>query len=146
LILNLKKNLDSYLLHTLTVRETLLYTAELRLPASMLQSRRLEIVDDVIGQLGLINVRNSKVGDESNRGVSGGEYRRLSIGIELVTTPSVIILDEPTSGLSAADAFTCLRVLKRLASNGHVVVLSIHQPRSNIYALFDLLLLMRKGR
>jgi ABC-type lipoprotein export system ATPase subunit len=87
---------DSYLLHTLTVRETLLYTAELRLPASMLQSRRLEIVDDVIEQLGLINVRNSKVGDESNRGVSGGEYRRLSIGIELVTTPSVLILDEPT--------------------------------------------------
>jgi ABC-type lipoprotein export system ATPase subunit len=110
---------DSYLLHTLTVRETLLYTAKLRLPDAMALVRRGEIVDDVIEQLGLTKVQHSKVGDESNRGVSGGEYRRLSIGIELVTSPSILILDEPTSGLSAADAFTCLRVLKvKMGSTG----------------------------
>jgi hypothetical protein len=119
---------------------------KLRLPASMLPSRGLGIVDDVIiKQIGSNNVRDLKVGDESNRGVSGGVYHRLSIDIELVTTPSVHILDEPTSGLSAAEAFTCLRVLTRLNSNGHVVVFSIYQPHSNIYPLFDLLLLMRHG-
>jgi ATP-binding cassette subfamily G (WHITE) protein 2 len=136
---------DTYLLHTLTVRETLMYSAQLRLPSSLKPHVREEVVDDVIEQLGLLKVAHSKVGDDMNRGVSGGEFRRLGIATELVTSPSLLILDEPTSGLSAADAFTCIRVLRKLATNGHTVIFSIHQPRSNIFSLFDTLLLMRNG-
>jgi ABC-type multidrug transport system ATPase subunit len=136
---------DSHCIETLTVRETLMFTAELRLPSSFTHTQRDEICGDIEAQLGLQKVSGSRVGDELNRGISGGEMKRLSIGVELVTGPSLLILDEATSGLSAADAFSVVRLLRKLASNGHAVVMSIHQPRSNIFQLFDLLLLMRRG-
>ncbi len=137
---------DAHCIETLTVRETLMFTAELRLPSSFTQVQRSDICDDIEAQLGLQKVSGSRVGDDMNRGISGGEMKRVSIGVELVTGPSLLILDEATSGLSAADAFSVVRLLRKLAVNGHAVVMSIHQPRSNIFQLFDVLLLMRQGQ
>jgi hypothetical protein len=78
-------------------------------------------------------------------GVSGGERKRLCIAIELIRQPSLILLDEPTSGLSAADALSVVEVLHNLTNSGCTVITSLHQPRSSIFQLFDLLMLMRAG-
>lgn len=87
----------------LTVRETLEYAALLRLPSSMTREQKWNRVDQVIRELGLAKCENTRIGSPDVRGISGGERKRVSIGIELVTQPRLIFLDEPTSGL---DAFT----------------------------------------
>lgn len=85
----------------LTVNEALLFAARLRLPEYVTDAEKRQRVDDVIEQLGLSHVRDSRIGGRSSlaRGISGGEMRRVSIGLELVSSPDVLILDEPTSGL-----------------------------------------------
>lgn len=83
---------------TLTVREALLFGARLRLPEGVPDAEKQAHVDDVIERLGLEKVRNARIGGVDKRGVSGGEMRRVSIGLELVAKPDVLILDEPTSG------------------------------------------------
>lgn len=79
------------------MRETLLFAARLRLPDSIPESMKAERVFEVIQQLGLVDVADVRIGDGEKRGVSGGERRRVSIGVELVAAPDVLILDEPTS-------------------------------------------------
>jgi ABC-type multidrug transport system ATPase subunit len=85
----------------LTVFENLLYSARLRLPSSVSLAEKTKIVERIIQQLGLQNCKDTRIGDAENRGISGGERKRVSIGIELVTDPKVIFLDEPSSGLDA---------------------------------------------
>lgn len=117
---------------TLTVYEAVLFAARLRLPESIPLSEQLARVDDVIEKLGLTGVRNVRIGDGEKRGISGGEMRRVSIGLELVARPDVLILDEPTSGLDSVSASKVARVLHGLAhdeENPTVVIASIHQPR-----------------
>ncbi|GFH27855.1 ABC transporter domain-containing protein, partial [Haematococcus lacustris] len=84
-------------------------------------------------------VRHTRVGDKKVRGLSGGERKRLSLGCELIGSPSLIFLDEPTSGLDAAAAqkASVMATLHQLAAAGHTVVASIHQPRSSIWSMFD---------
>ncbi len=107
------------LLPTLTVRETLTYAASLRLPASTSRSERAQLVDDIIRELGLKDCSNTYVGDGVRRkGCSGGELRRVSLGIQLLGNPSVLFLDEPTTGLDATSAFHLLKTLKSLAQKG----------------------------
>ncbi|CEQ39426.1 SPOSA6832_00937 [Sporobolomyces salmonicolor] len=134
-----------YLLPYLTVRETLTFAAALRLPRSVSAEQRSAIVEQVIVELGLADAADVIVGGLFRKGISGGERRRLSIGCVLVTLPSVLVLDEPTSGLDSFTAFHLLGTLSRLAKRGRVVVLSIHQPRSDAYALFDKVTLLSQG-
>jgi ABC-type multidrug transport system ATPase subunit len=139
---------EDTLLPTLTVHETIVDSARLRLPKDMSIASKLQRVEEVEKQLGIFHIRNQMIGSEegNGRGISGGEKRRVGIACELVTSPSILFLDEPTSGLDAYNAFNVVECLVNLAKNyNRTVVLTIHQPRSNIVALFDQLVLLAKG-
>lgn len=136
---------DDQLLPNLTVKETLLFIAKLRLPKTFSDSQREKRVENVIAELRLRQCANTRVGNEYIRGVSGGERRRVSIGVQLLWNPGILILDEPTSGLDSFTAHNLVITLSRLARGNRLVLLSIHQPRSDIFQLFDLVLLMTSG-
>lgn len=133
------------LLPTLTVRETLRYSADLRLPSSTRAEGRERIVEEVIRELGLKECAETRIGDSQHRGCSGGEKRRVSIGVQLLANPSVLFLDEPTTGLDATSAFQLVRTLKNLAQKGRTIITTIHQPRSEIWNLFDNLVVLTRG-
>ncbi|MBN3320188.1 ABCG8 protein, partial [Atractosteus spatula] len=136
---------DDRLLPHLTVRETLAFVAKLRLPAHFSQRQRDQRVDDVIAELRLRQCAHTRVGNEYVRGVSGGERRRVSIGVQLLWNPGILILDEPTSGLDSFTAHNLVMTLSRLARGNRLVLLSVHQPRSDIFQLFDLVVLLSSG-
>ncbi|OIV96999.1 hypothetical protein TanjilG_25824 [Lupinus angustifolius] len=128
----------------LTVEETIMFSAKLRLnlPREQICLR----VKSVIQELGLSHVARSRVGDERVRGVSGGEKRRISIGVEVIHDPKVLILDEPTSGLDSASALQMIDTLKVMSdSRGRTIILSIHQPGFKIVKLFNSMLLLVNG-
>eukprot|EP00158_Paraphelidium_tribonemae_P006273 Partr_v1_DN27758_c0_g1_i1_m67628 putative ATP-binding cassette, sub-family G (WHITE), member len=127
----------------LTVRETLEFICQLRFKYS--NSEMKDRVRSVIEELGLVNCANTRVGGRSFRGISGGERKRLSIGIELLANPSVLFLDEPTTGLDSTTALNIVQTLKTLALKNRTVVFTIHQPQTSIYRLFDKVLLMGRG-
>lgn len=133
------------LIPSLTVRETLRYAADLRLPAPATKGERREIVERVILELGLKECAETRIGNSAHKGCSGGEKRRTSIGVQMLANPSVLFLDEPTTGLDAHSAYQVVRTLKRLAENGRTVVVSIHGPRSEIWGLFDRVILLARG-
>ncbi|XP_064419148.1 broad substrate specificity ATP-binding cassette transporter ABCG2 [Latimeria chalumnae] len=137
---------DDVVMGTLTVKENLLFSAALRLPNSISFMDKEERVNHIIEELRLTKVINSKVGTEFIRGVSGGERRRTSIGMELITDPPVLFLDEPTTGLDASTANTVLTLLKQLSNRGRTIIFSIHQPRYSIFKLFDSLTLLANGK
>jgi ABC-type multidrug transport system ATPase subunit len=140
---------EDTLLPTLTVHETIMDSALLRLPKDMSLAAKEQKVEDVEKQLGIYHIRHQTIGSEdtNGRGISGGEKRRVGIACELVTSPSILFLDEPTSGLDAFNAFNVVESLVNLVkSYNRTVVFTIHQPRSNIVALFDQLILLAKGR
>uniref|UniRef100_A0ACD5XRT2 Uncharacterized protein n=1 Tax=Avena sativa TaxID=4498 RepID=A0ACD5XRT2_AVESA len=137
---------DDLLYPMLTVRETLLFAAEFRLPRALSPARKRERVDALIGQLGLTNAADTVIGDEGHRGVSGGERRRVSIGTDIIHDPILLFLDEPTSGLDSASAFMVVQVLRDIARSGSVVVMTIHQPSARILAILGRLLLLSRGR
>lgn len=139
---------DDTMLPTLTVHETILDSAMLRLPKEMSRASKEQRVEDVEKQLGIHHIRHQTIGsEESGRSISGGEKRRVAIACELVTSPSILFLDEPTSGLDAFNAFNVVECLVNLVKNyNRTVIFTIHQPRSNIVALFDQLILLAKGR
>nr|KAG5692502.1 hypothetical protein BaRGS_018707 [Batillaria attramentaria] len=135
---------DDRLMATLTVRETLMFVAQLKLPRTFSTEEitarvsSLVLVDSVIAELGLVDAADTRVGSAEIRGVSGGERRRVSIGL--------LFLDEPTSGLDSFTASHLVTTLSDLAKNRRTILMSIHQPRSNIFELFDLVLLLSGGR
>ncbi|KAK3711683.1 FAD-dependent urate hydroxylase [Vermiconidia calcicola] len=140
---------EDTMLPTLTVHETILDSALLRLPKDMSRMSKEQKVEDVERQLGIFHIRHQIIGSEegSGRGISGGEKRRVGIACELVTSPSILFLDEPTSGLDAYNAFNVVECLVTLVKTyNRTVVFTIHQPRSNIVALFDQLMLLAEGR
>ncbi|KAK0281695.1 FAD-dependent urate hydroxylase [Friedmanniomyces endolithicus] len=140
---------EDTMLPTLTVHETILDSALLRLPKEMSVTSKVQKVEDVERQLGIYHIRHQVIGSEegSGRGISGGEKRRVGIACELVTSPSILFLDEPTSGLDAYNAFNVVECLVTLVKTyNRTVVFTIHQPRSNIVALFDQLILLAQGR
>ncbi|KAJ3412648.1 hypothetical protein HDV05_000398 [Chytridiales sp. JEL 0842] len=133
----------------LTVKETLTYAARLRLPSSIPESDKAERVQSVIAELGLTNCQNTRIGDSEVRGISGGEKKRVSIGIELVTNPKILFLDEPTSGLDAFTAVNIVSTISNVAKNPQkktTVIMTIHQPRTDILQLCDKILLLAGGR
>ncbi|XP_008991251.1 broad substrate specificity ATP-binding cassette transporter ABCG2 isoform X2 [Callithrix jacchus] len=137
---------DDVVMGTLTVRENLQFSAALRLPTTMTNHEKNERINRVIQELGLDKVADSKVGTQFIRGVSGGERKRTSIGMELITDPSILFLDEPTTGLDSSTANAVLLLLKRMSKQGRTIIFSIHQPRYSIFKLFDSLTLLASGR
>ncbi|KZP09735.1 hypothetical protein FIBSPDRAFT_911906 [Athelia psychrophila] len=147
------KNVSGYvdqedtLMSTLTVYETVLYSALLRLPREMSFEAKKFRTLETMQELGILGIKDSRIGDSGKRSISGGEKRRVSIACELVTSPSILFLDEPTSGLDAYNAFNVVECLSALARNyNRTVIFTIHQPRSNIVALFDQLVLLARGK
>ncbi|KAL0143366.1 hypothetical protein V8B55DRAFT_1476875 [Mucor lusitanicus] len=137
---------EDTMIPTLTVYETILYSALLRLPRSMSTAAKKFRVMEVMQELNIDSIKDSKIGQPGSRSISGGERRRVSIACELVTSPSILFLDEPTSGLDAYNAFNVVESLVSLAQNyKRTIVFTIHQPRSNIVTLFDHLVLLAKG-
>ncbi|KAK1271603.1 ABC transporter G family member 20 [Acorus gramineus] len=137
---------DDLLFPMLTVEETLLFSAEFRLPRSLSSSKKKARVQTLIDQLGLRSAAKTIIGDEGHRGVSGGERRRVSIGIDIVHDPIILFLDEPTSGLDSTSAFMVVKVLQRIAKSGSIVVMSVHQPSYRILSLLDRLIFLSRGQ
>jgi ATP-binding cassette subfamily G (WHITE) protein 2 len=137
---------DDLLFGNLTVEETLMYSAKLRLPADVTKEERKARVEDAMERLGLLHCRNTIIGDELKRGVSGGERKRVCVAVELLMRPNVLMLDEPTSGLDSASALSLCQTLKDLAESGScTVICTIHQPQTKIFNLFDDLIILNKG-
>uniref|UniRef100_A0A6M2ELR9 ABC transporter domain-containing protein n=1 Tax=Populus davidiana TaxID=266767 RepID=A0A6M2ELR9_9ROSI len=136
---------EDFLFGTLTVKETLTYSAHLRLPSTTTKDEINSVIENTIMKMGLQDCADNKVGNWHLRGLSGGEKRRLSIGLEILTQPYVLFLDEPTSGLDSASALFVIQALKNIALDGRIVVCSIHQPSSYIFDLFDDLCLLSSG-
>nr|XP_010943389.1 ABC transporter G family member 14 isoform X1 [Elaeis guineensis] len=129
---------DDVLYPHLTVAETLVFTALLRLPRSLDRAEKVRQAHQVMAELGLTRVADTMIGGRLVRGVSGGERRRVSIGQEMLINPSLLLLDEPTSGLDSTTAARIVTTLKRLATErGRTVVTTIHQPSSRLYHMFD---------
>ncbi|XP_059282783.1 ABC transporter G family member 10-like [Lycium ferocissimum] len=135
---------DEALFPLLTVEETLMYSARFRLHEG--NNKAKDRVSKLLNELGLDHVGSMKVGSESSRTISGGEKRRVAIGVELVHDPAVVLLDEPTSGLDSASAFHLMHLLKSMAKNqGKTIILTIHQPGFRILELFDKAVLLSNG-
>ncbi|XP_057952312.1 ABC transporter G family member 10 [Malania oleifera] len=135
---------DDALFPLLTVEETLTYSALLRLPGGRKEAtKRVRVL---MKELGLDHVASSRIGGGSNRGISGGERRRVSIGVDLVHDPDVILIDEPTSGLDSASAVHIVSLLKTMVVNqSKTIVLTIHQPGFRILEQFDQIVLLSNG-
>lgn len=136
---------DDLLYPMLTVEETLMYAAEFRLPRMVPKAKKKTRVEALIDQLGLRRAMNTVIGDEAHRGVSGGERRRVSIGMDIIHDPILLFLDEPTSGLDSTSAFMVIKVLQGIARSGSIVMMSLHQPSYRILDLLDRLLLLSRG-
>ncbi|KAJ7234181.1 hypothetical protein B0H12DRAFT_1143058 [Mycena haematopus] len=138
---------EDTLMSTLTVYETVLYSALLRLPRDMSLAAKKFRTLETMNELGILGIKDSRIGASGHRSISGGEKRRVSIACELVTSPSILFLDEPTSGLDSYNAFNVVECLVSLARDyNRTVIFTIHQPRSNIVALFDQLILLAAGK
>jgi len=134
-------------MHTdLKVREVLFYQAHLRLPEAWPLSKKVEIVAYVIKLLGLEDVVDSIIGNPEVRGISGGQRKRVNIGMELVADPTFLALDEPTSGLDSTSSLKVVAALRAVAVDQQLTVVAvIHQPRYEIFSQFDELLLLGRG-
>eukprot|EP00960_Hanusia_phi_P009191 265512-Hanusia_phi.AAC.1 len=123
------------------------YAADLLIPHSQCskQERRAR-AENVIHVLGLDSCSNTIVGDVFRKGLSGGQLRRLSIAVELVRNPSILLLDEPTSGLDSAAAENIMKHLSYLTKLGTTIVCTIHQPPSEVWASFDKFCLLSEGK
>nr|GMC89036.1 putative white-brown complex homolog protein 30 [Ipomoea batatas] len=129
----------------LTVEENLRFNARCRLAADLPKADKVLIIERVIESLGLQGVRDSLVGTVEMRGISGGQKKRVNVGMEMVMEPSLLILDEPTSGLDSASSNLLLKALRREALEGVNICMVLHQPSYTLYKMFDDLVLLAKG-
>lgn len=137
---------DDIMLKELTVRDILMHSAQMRLPADMSFCDKRYKVLETAAFLGLNNVFDSVIGDENKRGISGGQRKRVNIGMELVTEPSIIILDEPTSGLDSSTATDICKLLRSISRRKKITVMAIiHSPPPMSFNQFDDLILLGKN-
>lgn len=129
----------------LTVEENLWFSARYRLPVDMPKSEKVLVVERIIDALGLGHIRNSKVGTVEKRGISGGQRKRVNVGLEMVLEPSLLILDEPTSGLDSTSSQLVLKALRREAFVGVNVGVVLHQPSYGLFRMFDDVMFLAKG-
>eukprot|EP01122_Echinamoeba_exundans_P006337 TRINITY_DN1758_c0_g1_i1.p1 TRINITY_DN1758_c0_g1~~TRINITY_DN1758_c0_g1_i1.p1 ORF type:complete len:838 (-),score=94.63 TRINITY_DN1758_c0_g1_i1:2209-4722(-) len=137
---------DDIFFSFLTVKQTLEYQAQLRLPASMSTAEKKSRANAMIGSMNLRKATNTIIGGPFKRGVSGGERKRVNIGNQLLAGASTILLDEPTSGLDTSTAYNIVRILKDAANNGYAVACSIHQPSAQMFEMFDMLMFLVDGQ
>ncbi|XP_017837715.1 ATP-binding cassette sub-family G member 4 isoform X1 [Drosophila busckii] len=128
------------MLSLLTVEETLRVSATLKLPSDTSSEAKQKILEDILDVLSLHSCRQTLVRD-----ISGGEHKRLSIGIELITNPPIMFFDEPTSGLDSVASYQVMCYLQKLAHDGRIVVCVVHQPSSRLMQLFDDILVLAHG-
>ncbi|KAK6115042.1 hypothetical protein DH2020_007311 [Rehmannia glutinosa] len=136
---------DDIVFPHLTVKETLTYSALLRLPNTLSIEQKKERAMNVISELGLERCQNTMIGGTFVRGVSGGERKRVCIGNEILLNPSLLFLDEPTSGLDSTTALRIIQMLRIISQAGKTVVTTIHQPSSRLFSKFDKLILLGNG-
>ncbi|KAJ8543957.1 hypothetical protein K7X08_025575 [Anisodus acutangulus] len=129
----------------LTVEENLWFSARCRLASDLPKPEKVLVVERVIESLGLQPVRDSLVGTVEKRGISGGQRKRVNVGLEMVMEPSLLILDEPTSGLDSSSSQLLLRALRREALEGVNICMVVHQPSYTLFRMFDDLILLAKG-
>jgi ABC transport system ATP-binding/permease protein len=135
---------DDLLIEELTVFQNLYYNAKLCF-SNFTDEEIEQVIEKILLDLDLIEIKALKVGDPLNKFISGGQRKRLNIALELMREPSVLIVDEPTSGLSSQDSDIVMSLLKEQALKGKLVIVNIHQPSSDIFKLFDRLLILDKG-
>ncbi|KAH8238575.1 hypothetical protein KR032_010572 [Drosophila birchii] len=138
---------DDLFIGSLTAREHLIFQAMVRMPRHLSYKQRVARVDQVIQELSLSKCQHTIIGVPGRvKGLSGGERKRLAFASEALTDPPLLICDEPTSGLDSFTAHSVVQVLKKLSQKGKTVILTIHQPSSELFELFDKILLMAEGR
>eukprot|EP01059_Diplonema_ambulator_P012293 TRINITY_DN2254_c0_g1_i5.p1 TRINITY_DN2254_c0_g1~~TRINITY_DN2254_c0_g1_i5.p1 ORF type:complete len:656 (+),score=251.85 TRINITY_DN2254_c0_g1_i5:500-2467(+) len=139
---------DDLLMPTQTVREALTFAAKLQLPVETTDAQRAQRVEDILAELGLQSVADSMIGSTAvgGRGISGGERKRVAIGLVLIPDPDILLLDEPTTGLDSFTAESVIDTLHELAVAGRTVICTIHQPSSQVFKRFTQLLLLALGR
>jgi ATP-binding cassette subfamily G (WHITE) protein 1 len=138
---------DDLIFDTMTVREAIWMSAKLRLPARVKGEERAQRVNELIKLLNLEKCQGTIIGSPAQKGISGGERKRCSIAMDMITNPPVLFLDEPTSGLDTFTAYNVMATLRELAhEHGRTVICTIHQPSSEIFHLMDDLLLLSSGQ
>jgi ABC-type multidrug transport system ATPase subunit len=135
---------DDLLIEELTVYENLYFNAKLCF-GNLEEEAIDERVNNTLNSLGLYEIKNMKVGSPLNKKISGGQRKRLNISLELIREPAILFLDEPTSGLSSRDSENILDLLKELAGKGKLLFIVIHQPSSDIFKMFDKLIILDTG-
>ncbi len=135
---------DDLLIEELTVYQNLYYNAKLCFD-HYTEEETVKTVNNLLQQLGLYDIRNIQVGSPLNKKISGGQRKRLNIALELIREPAILFLDEPTSGLSSRDSENILDLLKELALKGKLIFVVLHQPSSDIFKMFDNLLILDTG-
>jgi ABC transport system ATP-binding/permease protein len=135
---------DDLLIEDLTVFQNLYFNAKLCF-GNQSKFRIFRMVTETLKNLGLFDIKHMKVGSPLNKKISGGQRKRLNIALELIRKPEILFLDEPTSGLSSADSENIMDLLKELTLQGKMIFLVIHQPSSEIFKMFDRLILLDQG-
>lgn len=138
---------DDVILPTMTVREAIMMSARLRLPEKTEESIIQNRVDEMISILDLKKCASTRIGSATSKGISGGERKRVALAMELIPNPSILFLDEPTSGLDTVNAYNVVSLLSELAhETSRTIIVTIHQPPSEIFHMLDDLLLLADGR
>lgn len=135
---------DDLLIEELTVFQNLYYNGKLCF-ANYTEEQLVDACNKVLLDLDLFEIRNLKVGGPLNKFISGGQRKRLNIALELIREPDIMFVDEPTSGLSSMDSEMVMDLLKEITLKGKLAIINIHQPSSDIYKLFDKILILDKG-
>jgi ABC-type multidrug transport system ATPase subunit len=135
---------DDLLIEELSVWQNLYYSAKMCLD-NLPEPKLREVVNNTLAELDLEEIRNLRVGNSLNKVISGGQRKRLNIALELIREPTILFVDEPTSGLSSVDSEIVMNLLKEQADRGKLVIVNIHQPGSDLYKMFDKIMVIDKG-